>query len=272
MGEYKEKISKLYDSEILEICPNILNYQVSYIGEFLNELKKRNFFDDFVSNLTDDQLIDLLIKIDSLTLNENVDLLKLYLVLRGLEMRLNEKKELKKLKEIEIEKEKKNPYVYISAILVAVAVGFTKLSMNNIRDTYKTTYKKPNPTEIENDTRQLIDSVQNSLVNNVDFENQKRNMYENLFEKNSEISNNFNSYKSIIEKSKSFNNDEENNKELLRSKAKEDISTYLKRHEDDLNKNFNLTQSDFDKIKRIIIENDLIEKYMLELDTYMEAN
>ena len=187
-------------------------------------------------------------------------------------MRLNEKKELIKEKEKEKEKEKKNPYVYICGVLVAVAVGFTKLSMNNMRDSYNTIYKKPNTTEIENDPRQLIDSVRNSLVNNVDFENQKRKMFENLFEKNSEISNNFNSYKSIIEKSKSFNNDVENNKELLRSKAKEDISTYLKRHEDDLNKIFNLTQTDFDKIKRIIIENDIIEKYMLALDTYMEAN
>ena len=178
MGEYKEKISKLTDSEILEICPNIINYQESYIGDFLNELKKRNFFNDFASNLTDDQLIDLLIKIDSLTLNENVDLLKLYLVARGLEIRLNEKNELNKLKEKEKEKEKKNTYAYISAVLVAVAVALTKLTMNNTRDTYNQYYKNPNPTEIKTDPRQLIDSmelinsVQDSLVNNVEFENQ----------------------------------------------------------------------------------------------------
>lgn len=102
-------------------------------------------------------------------------------------------------------------------------------------------------------------------------------MFENLFEKNSEFSNNFNSYKSFIEKSKSFNNDEEKYKEilklkakykeLLRSKAEEDI----KSHEDDLNKIFNLTQTDFDKIKRIIIDNDIIEMYMSAIDK-LEAN
>ena len=264
MGEFKEKISKLSNSEMEEIWKKITSYQGSYIDDFLSELKDRNCLDDYISKLKDNKLIDLLVKVDSVSNSENIEIIKTYIEIRGLSQEYFNEKNSK------IQKQNEKPtsevnyrrFIWLGLLILIALVRFKACDFSNDKNQNEQ-YNQPS-SEIRTPS---LDTLKSSEPKELDFETFKNNSVEELFVPESELRQRLKFYKSMLEKNKSEQGENKEIKDFLKGQAKKDITLMLKKFNAEMIKTRNLNQIEVDQIKQAITD-----RYLSELNLILMSN
>lgn len=249
MGEFKDKISKLSDSEMDEIWRKITSYQGSYIDDFLIELNVRGIRDQF--HINDYTLEDLFSKVKN---TENIEFLKSIIEKRGLTSSISN-----------IKKKKLNYTIPTAGIGILIVV-IIKLLARNAGDDHKNQKEQYNQPSSEIRTPSL-DTLKSSEPKELDFEEFKNISVEALFEPESELWQRLKLYKSMFEENKSEQGENKKIKDFLKDQAKEDITLMLKKFNTEMIKTRNLNQIEVDQIKQAITN-----RYLSELNLILMSN